>query len=54
MGVFLARLYESTGRAIALPPTSAAAPTLTKMLKFFFKVFKTLYFLNPLMDLVYI
>ena len=27
---------------------------LTKMLKFYVKVFKTLYFLNPEMDFVYI
>ena len=47
---FLARRFESTGRAIALPPASA----LTKMLKFYIKVFKTSYFLNPQMDLVYI
>ena len=52
---FLARLYRSTGRAIALPPASALAlAALTKMLKFFVKVFKPSYFLNPLMDLVYI
>ena len=69
----LARLYESTGRAIALLPTSAlalasasalalasasvadaAASALTKILKFYVKVFKTSYFLNPQMDLVYI
>ena len=46
--IFLAHLYKSTGRAIALPLASA----LTKMLKFYVKVFKTSYFLNPLMDLV--
>ena len=51
---FLARLYESTGRAIALPLALALASALTKMLKFYVKVFKTLYFLNPQMDLVYI
>ena len=38
---FLARLYESTGRAIALFPASAAASAassaLTKMLKFYSK-----------------
>ena len=49
---------ESTGRAIALPLAStsalAAASALTKMLKFYVKVFKTSYFLNPLMDFVYI
>ena len=48
------RLYESTGRAIALPPASDAASALTKMLKFYVKVFQTLCFLNPQMDLVYI
>ena len=44
---FLARLYESTGRAIALPLALvvAAALVLTKMLKIYIKV---------LMDLVYI
>ena len=47
---FLARLYESTGRAIALATTSALA--LHKMLKFLVKVFKSLYLLNPWMDLV--
>ena len=55
----LARLYESTGRAITLSPVSALAlasvSLLTKMLKFYVKVFyKTSYFLNPLTDLVYI
>ena len=47
---FFARLYESTGRAIILPPALAAVSALTKMLKFYVKVFKTLYFLNPQMD----
>ena len=52
---FLAHLYESTGRAIALPPALAlASAALTEMLKFDVKVFKTSYFLNPLMDLVII
>ena len=51
---FLACLYESTGRTIALPPALATASTLTKMLKFYVKVFKTSYFLNPQMDLGYI
>ena len=32
----------------------AAASPLTQMLKFYIKVFKTLYFPNPQMDLVYI
>ena len=30
------------------------AAALTKMIKFYVKIFKTLYFLNPQMDLVYI
>ena len=47
---FLARLYESTGRAIALATASALA--LHKMLKFLVKVFKSLYLLNPWMDLL--
>ena len=47
---FLARLYESTGRAIAV--TTAFAYALLKMLKFLVKVFKSLYHLNPWMDLV--
>ena len=57
---FLPRLCESTKRAIALPPASASAlapaavAALIKMLKFYVKVFKTLYFLNPGMDFVYI
>ena len=44
---FLARLYECTGRAIALPLALAlaVASALRKMLKFYIKV---------LMDLVYI
>ena len=50
----LAYLYESTERAIALPPVSALVSVLTKTLKFHVKVFKTLYLLNPQMDLVYI
>ena len=54
---FLARLYESTGKAIAQPPASAlvlvlaVSAALTKMLKFYVK---TLYFLNLQMDLIYI
>ena len=36
----LARLYESTGRAIALPPALALV-ALSKILKFYIKVFKT-------------
>ena len=56
---FLARLYESTGRAIAVTTASASASTsastlaaLLKMLKFLVKVFKSLYLQNPWMDLV--
>ena len=48
---FLAHLYESTGRAIAV--TTALVSALLKMLKFLVKVFKSLYLLNSLMDLVY-
>ena len=33
--VFLARLYESTGRAIAVTTASASASALLKRLKFF-------------------
>ena len=44
---FLAHLYESTGRTIALPPLLAAASGLTKYLKDFVKVLKIIYFLNP-------
>ena len=47
---FLVRLYKSSARAIALPPVSVSA--LTKC--FTSKFFKTLYFLNPHMDFVYI
>ena len=55
---FLARLYESTGRAIAVTPASASAlasalasaSALLKMLKFLVKVFIRLYLLNMLMD----
>ena len=32
---FLARLYESTGRAIALPPASAAELALAKCSSFY-------------------
>ena len=56
----LARLYVSTGRAIAVTTASASAlasastsaSALLKMLKFLVKVFKSLYLLNPWMDLV--
>ena len=64
LNYFLAHLYKSTGRATALPPASAlalasvlvslAASALTKMLKFFVKILKTLYFLNPQRDFVYV
>ena len=53
---FLARLYESTGRAIAITPASALAlasalaSALLKMLKFLVKVFIRLYLLNMSMD----
>ena len=46
--------WQPCRRAIALIPAVLAAVALTKMLKFYVKVFKTLYFLNPQMDLVYI
>ena len=51
---FLARLYESTGRAIAVTPASALAlaSALLKMLKFLVKVFMNLYLLKLLMDQV--
>ena len=53
---FLAHLYESTGRAIAVTTESALASTsmsaLLKMLKFLVKVFKSLYLSNLWMDLV--
>ena len=51
---FLARLYVSTGRAIAVTTASASAlaSALPKMLKFLVKVFKSLYLLNLWMDLV--
>ena len=54
-GQFLAHLYESIGRAIALQSASVlvVASTLTEMLKLQVKVIKTLYFLNPQMDLHY-
>ena len=55
---FLARLYKSTGRAIAVTTvlasasTSASALALRKMLNFLVKVFKSLYLLNPMIDLL--
>ena len=57
LAFLLARLYKSTGRAIALHTAlvlATAAAVLTKILKFYIKVYKTLYFLNPEMDFVYI
>ena len=47
---FLARLYESTGRAIAVALSSVSA--LLKMLKFLVKVFMSLYLLKLWMDQV--
>ena len=44
------RLYERTGRAIAV--TTASWSALLKMLKFLIEVFKSLYLSNPWMDLV--
>ena len=53
---FLACLYESTVRPIAVntasASTSVSASALLKMLKFLVKVLKSLYLLNPWMDLV--
>ena len=47
---FLARLYKSTGRAIAVPmalaSVSASMLALLKMLKFLVKVFTSLYLLK--------
>ena len=58
---FLARLYKNTGRAIALHPVSALAlmlavvvAALTKPLLRQSFLYKTLDFLNPQMDLLYI
>ena len=53
-GFFLARLYESTGKAIAVTPASALAlaSVLLKMLKFLVKVFMSLYLLKLWMDQV--
>ena len=58
--LFLARLYESTGRAIAVTVESASASVLAsasalallKTLNFLVTVFRSLYLLNPRMDLV--
>ena len=49
---FLARLYESTGRAIAVTPASALGSASLKMLKFLVKVFMSLYLLKLWMDQV--
>ena len=55
---FLARLYKSTGRTIAVTPASAlasalaSASALLKMLKFLVKVFMSLYLLKLWMDQV--
>ena len=55
---FLACLYESTGRAVAVTmasasvSASASATALLNMLTFLVKVFKSLYLLNLLMYLV--
>ena len=48
------RQYDSTGRAIALSLAFALVAWLTKMFKLYVKVYKTLYFLNPVMDFVYL
>ena len=50
--LFLARLYESTGRDIAVTPASALASVsaLLKVLKFLVKVFMSLYLLKLWMD----
>ena len=50
--MFLARLYESTGTAIAVTPASALASALPKMLKFLVKVFMSLYLLKLWLDQV--
>ena len=50
--LFLAPLYESTGRAIAVTPVSSLASALLKMLKFLVKVFTSLYLLKLWMDQV--
>ena len=50
--LFLARLYESTGRAIPVTSALASASALLKMLKFLVKVFMSLYLLKLWMDQV--
>ena len=47
------RSYCTTPGSASVMAVMAEA-ALKKMLKFYVKVFKTSYFLNPLMDLVYI
>ena len=47
---FLAHLYKSTGRAIAV--TTALTSALLKMLKILVTVFKSIYLINLWMDLV--
>ena len=49
------KFYLSTALLMTLRSRSWTSKyALTKMFKFYFKVFKTLYFLNPWMDLLYI
>ena len=43
---FLARLYESTGRALAVTPALALASASLKCKKFLVKVFRSLYLLK--------
>ena len=50
--VFLARLYESTGRAIAVTPGVGVSVGVALMLKFLVKVYISLYLLNTQMDYV--
>ena len=58
MNCFLARMYKSTGRTIAatlasaLASASTSTSALLKMLTVLVKVFKSLYLLNPWMELV--
>ena len=49
---FSARLYESTGRAIAVTPALASVSALLKMLKFLVEVFMSLYLWKLWMDQV--
>ena len=49
---FLARLYEITGRAIAVTMASALALIASALLKILVKVFRSLYLLNLSMDLI--